>query len=218
MSTIHPCRVCGTQSHPFADRQQNRSYHQCPMCDYIFLDPDHRLSETDERQRYTQHNNTLDNPGYVKMFTDFIDTGLTPFLSGARTVLDFGCGPGPVLAHLLRERGMSVDLYDTYFYPDTGYTHKRYDIITMTEVIEHLADPAGTLRNLSSLLSSGGVIAIMTHFYNGNIDTFLNWWYRLDNTHIGFFSHRTFRVLADRCGCDVIFTDKRKICILRGCM
>ena len=51
--------------------------------------------------------------------------------------LDYGCGPGPALAHMLREAGHDVALFDPFFAPDPAPFNRTYDFVTCTEVAEH---------------------------------------------------------------------------------
>ncbi|MEI4850515.1 class I SAM-dependent methyltransferase, partial [Klebsiella pneumoniae] len=82
---------------------------------------------------------------------------------GARG-LDFGCGPGPALATMLREAGMDMALFDPFFYPQASVLERQYDFITCTEVVEHLHRPAEVFRQLDRLLAPGGWLGVMTCF------------------------------------------------------
>ncbi len=124
-------------------------------------------------------------------------------------ILDFGCGPGPVLGEIMERHGARVALYDRYFRP--RMPSGRFDIITSTEVLEHLADPVGVLTDLEGRLADGGIISLMTYFRPpGGEEAFFSWWYRRDETHIGFFREPTLAVLADRTGLAVRWSDGRR--------
>lgn len=77
-------------------------------------------------------------------------------LPPARQGLDFGCGPGPALAIMLREAGHTVALFDPFFYPDPAVLASAYDFITCTEVAEHFHRPAEEFSKLDALLNPGG--------------------------------------------------------------
>ena len=149
-----------------------------------------------EKQEYLHHNNTPENEGYVAMFKDFIEKCIDPYQDKIKAALDFGCGPGPVLAGLLKEKGFEVDIYDKYFAPEKIFENKKYDLITSTEVLEHLADPLETLKTLKNHLNKNGILAIMTLFHPNNEEGFKKWWYRRDSTHISFYRPKTFEILA----------------------
>lgn len=143
-------------------------------------------------------------------FLDFISLHVRKY----EHVLEFGCGPGPVLSQLLTRQGKQVCCYDKYFHPDESYKDHRYDLITSTEVFEHLDDPLGVLKTLASLLKPGGHIALMTHFHPNDKERFKTWWYPRDPTHITFFTPKTFEVLAASCGLQIQSCDHQKQIIL----
>lgn len=172
------------------------------------------LDRQEEHHRYSQHKNTLDNRGYVDNFYNFIKTSKIDQLKNVKNALDFGCGPGPVLQVLLDKLGFATDIYDPFFYPTQGFLKKRYDLITCTEVLEHLKNPLATIRILEGLLKEGGTLAVTTLFHTSTED-FKSWWYRKDSTHITFYSPKTFCWLDEHLGLSLEFTDNKSICVLK---
>ncbi len=207
------CRLCGSSDTCRMDL--DRVYHHCRQCDLIFLDERHLIGKEEEKQRYLQHNNTLANTGYVAMFEAFITHALEPAFSTAQTVLDFGCGPNPVFAHLMKNHGKSVDVYDPFFFPSNETLNRRYDLITLTEVIEHIRYPLEPLRTLCGCLKAAGMLAVMTKFHPGVTD-FDAWWYRKDNTHIAFFSEPVIRWLTKELGTALWKTDNSSFFCLQA--
>jgi hypothetical protein len=184
-----------------------KTYRRCKNCDYIFLDRAFILSPQEEKIRYSFHNNDIENEGYVAMFERFFDKVL-PFLGEVHTILDFGCGPGPVMAELLKRRGYELSLYDKYFHDDTNNLYKPHDCVISTEVFEHLANPLEHLKILiRNSLKAQGIIALMTQFHPNDDVSFLQWYYKLDETHIGFFSPKTFEYIAQKLGLKILFID-----------
>ena len=206
------CRICSSttirQLHP------DKKYHHCEQCDFIFLDQTHIISRAEERTRYLQHNNTMENAGYVQMFQDFIVNALEPQFSSSKTILDFGCGPNPVFAQILKQQSKQVDYYDPYFYPSQEYLNRQYDIITMTEAIEHIQYPLKTLALLKARLKPLGLLSVMTRLHRG-VSSFGNWWYRSDNTHISFFSVKTAKFLSKELDMTFLRTDSDKFFCLQ---
>jgi hypothetical protein len=199
------CKICNAITRPLKDNTTGKIYHVCDACEFISLDQKFILSTADEKRRYEFHNNTFDNAGYVAMFERFIAEVIEPHCSFVTSALDFGCGTTPVLAVLMKRTITRVDHYDPYFYPDESFRNNRYDLITTTEVIEHLSDPMGTFTMLRDLLNHGGGLAVMTKFHPCNDDEFLKWWYRIDDTHIAFYTKRTIGSIAGRIGLTVDF-------------
>ncbi len=136
-----------------------------------------------------------------------------PAPSGARAGI--GAGPGPVLAELLRKEGFQTDIYDKYFAPEKVYLNKKYDLITATEVFEHLKDPLSTLKLLKKHLNANGILAIMTLFHQNDDEHFKQWWYRRDSTHISFYTPKTLQYMADLLGMKIILVDDKNVCVMR---
>ncbi len=176
-----------------------KRYGACDVCGVRFLAPEHFLSPDEERQHYDSHENHVDDPGY-RAFLSRLATPLLMIL-GARPckILDYGCGPGPALAAMLREAGHAVTVYDPIFAPDTGPLDETYDVITCTEVAEHFHNPAKEFATLNRMLRPGGWLAIMTCFQADDA-RFAAWHYRKDPTHVVFYRVETFRWLARHFG------------------
>lgn len=213
------CRLCGTQSQHINSNKLEEDYYHCTECDLIFMDEKDIVSTESEKKRYEEHDNNHENEGYVNMFKDFINRAVEPyfdFSKGAK-VLEFGCGPGPVLADLLEEKGVKVDRYDPYFFPDESYKNKKYDLVTSTEVFEHLLKPAEEIESLLSILKKDGILSIMTHFHKRNKKDFRfeDWWYKWDNTHITFCSQKTMKWIADEYNLEILFIGNKKLCVFQ---
>lgn len=169
-------------------------YWRCATCAAIFLDPRQHPSPEVEARKYQQHQNSVDDAGY-RRFLSILTTPLLARLPGAQCGLDFGCGPGPALAHMLREAGHSVALYDPIFFPDDAVLASHYDFVTCSEVAEHFHSPAPAFVQLFGLLRPGGLLAVMTGF-PPPLAQFANWHYRRDPTHVVFYQPATLQWLA----------------------
>ena len=189
-------------------------YYYCSYCEFISCEEGAIVRPGKEVALYKLHNNSMENEGYVNMFKEFIKVAVDPYGERIKKALDFGCGPGPVLASLLQQKGYDVDIYDLYFAPEKVYEHKSYDLITATEVFEHLQDPLQTAQLLKNHLNDQGILAIMTLFHPGDGVSFNNWWYRHDPTHISFYRPQTFTVLAEQLGLTVLNFDQKNVCVL----
>lgn len=208
------CKICSFETNLWEDSRFSQYYHYCPQCECVFLDPLFYTSKEAEKKVYENHHNTLENRGYVQMFEGFLDY-FWDKLTCQENALDFGSGPTPVLSYLLQNRHVKVDCYDKFYQPIEIFENRTYDFITSTEVFEHLEAPLETLRFLKNHLRPGGIIAIMTLFHSNDYRQFLTWWYKRDTTHITFFTPKTIRTMAEKCGFDVIKEDGKRIAVLK---
>ena len=207
------CILCGsTAAFPldFA-KPAKRIFLHCPQCDLIFVPENHHLSPDQEVSRYKMHRNTLSNEGYLSMFLEKIAM-LHQYCPHVKSVLDYGCGPTPVLAELLKREGFSCDIYDPFFFPVVP--EGSYDLVISTEVFEHLRDIRHELHKICRLIKHGGYLAIMTSFHDV-VSDFENWWYGGDPTHICFFGSNTFDWLAKEFGFGITYMDNKNFIILK---
>ncbi|NOX15806.1 MAG: class I SAM-dependent methyltransferase [Epsilonproteobacteria bacterium] len=209
------CKVCDNTTKTLEDKAQKKIYHYCPNCQAIILDKSFIVDKNRENSQYNNHNNSFESSGYVKMFEDYLDYFWGDLKKhNKQNSLDFGSGPGPVLAQILQNRGINADIYDKFYQPNKIYENKKYNLITSTEVFEHLQNPFEILTIFKKHLKKGGLIAIMTLFHDNNKENFLKWWYRRDPTHILFYTPKTFEVLAKMCGLKILKHDDKRIIIL----
>ncbi len=190
------CKICGNDTISYEHPKSHILFHECKNCEFIFKDEKHYISELDEIRNYDLHNNSIEDVGYVNYLTDFIESAVMPFIKQGK-VLDYGSGPNPVLAQILKTTyKFDVDIYDLYYATDKVYENKTYDLITSTEVVEHIGTPLEAFDLFQKHLKSNGILSIMTLFHPKNRDLFFDWHYIREVTHISFFTPKTLRVIA----------------------
>lgn len=184
-----------------------RTYHRCCQCDLLFMDPSERLSAEEEKARYDFHENK-DTPGYRTFLAPVLEEiarfrqkkGLCP---SQVKILDFGCGPTAFLERLLREQAFEAASYDPFYFPDPSLLQQEYDVITSTEVWEHLHHPRTDLTLLTQILKPSGLLAVMTSSPPGK-EAFPDWPYRRDLTHVTFYSEISMKWIAGHFGLELI--------------
>jgi hypothetical protein len=206
------CLLCESSTIFVIEDALPGSYYHCRQCDLIFLEPNARPLPDEELERYRQHNNSPDNEGYVGMFAKFLGRAVIPYAKAGGRALDFGCGPGPVLQGLLQSFGFATEIYDPFFAPQLPIG--KFDLITSTEVLEHVFDPAKVWNLISGMLHEGAVLALMTHFHRGP-EMFPGWWYKNDITHVAFNSEITLSWLSAEYGFRRLFCDGEKTVTLQ---
>jgi SAM-dependent methyltransferase len=199
--------VCGTFSARFFAIVVGSNYMRCDDCEATFLNPAQRLSPEEEYARYCRHRNDPADQNYRRFLSKIADP-LLKRLPPCADGLDFGCGPGPALACMLRESGHRMSLFDLYFFPNPEKLDHSYDFITCTETVEHFHRPAEEFARFDRMLRPGGWLAVMTNFQNDD-DCFASWHYRRDPTHVVFYREATLRNIAGRFGwtCEIPVKD-----------
>jgi 2-polyprenyl-3-methyl-5-hydroxy-6-metoxy-1,4-benzoquinol methylase len=144
------------------------------------------------------------------------------------SVLDIGCGNGALLAELrrrgswrlcgvessesavamARSQGFEVRLADAAADLAALFEPQSFDLVLSVEVIEHVYDPRGLLRQAFALLRSNGRFLVTTPYHGylknlliaalGRCDSHYNplW----DCGHIKFWSRRTLSSALDETG------------------
>lgn len=184
----------------------------------VSVPPIFHVSREEEKERYREHENSLDNPGYVEMFMEKIRL-IQKHGPDIKTALDYGCGYEPVLATLMQREGYLAEGYDPLFFPDAPH-RTDYDLIISTETFEHFRDPAGELKRILNLLVPLGTLAVMTRLYprtgdGPDRDAFAEWYYQRDPTHICFYCTETFKWIAHHHNFDMILNNQKDFVLLK---
>ena len=94
---------------------------------------------------------------------------------------------------------------------DAPLPEGAYDVVTMWDVIEHLPDPASTLRAVHSALRPGGVFAVTTMdveaLFPRVAGRFWPWYMQM---HLVYFSRRTLGELLRSCGFEVVEVSRHR--------
>lgn len=134
--------------------------------------------------------------------------------------LDIGCGTGHMM-YLFSKRGfrsegqeiskkVAASLSDRFkvYCTDlsTMSTRKKYDFITMSQVLEHIEDPRKFLIDTNRLLKKGGYLMIGVPLISGLVPQILRtYWYGLGSgTHLNFFSEKNLPSLLEQTGFEVV--------------
>ncbi|WP_291725393.1 class I SAM-dependent methyltransferase [Bernardetia sp.] len=185
------CTLCNTTLKNKADE----FYFICAGCGAYVKDQKFYVDSQQEKSMYENHNNDVNDLGYQK-FTSPITKTILQHFTPNDLGLDYGCGTGPVISKLLKEKGYKIELYDPYFYPNENYLDYQYDYIFSCEVFEHFYNPAKEIQKLLSVLKPTGSLIVMTHLYDYKTD-FKNWYYRKDTTHVFIYTEKTIQFIAE---------------------
>lgn len=105
----------------------------------------------------------------------------------------------PCAAFARRELGVEVH---TGRIEDAPLRDAAFDVVTLFDVIEHLADPAAALRRIHALLAPGGVVVVETGDLGGLLARVVGsrWYYYDPPQHVTYFSVASLEHLLLRCG------------------
>ncbi len=210
------CKICQSPTREIVYQKFALLFHCCDECGFIWKDDQQKISSEAEFEIYQTHNNSIDAPHFVRYFNNFIYAAVLPYRSEGRQGLDFGSGPSPVLAMLLeRDYGYRMDIYDLFYAPAKVFQGNQYDLVTCTEVVEHLADPVMYFKLLRSLLRPDGILGVMTLFHQRDDAKFLDWFYIRDLSHVSFYTPQALRLMAEKVGLQVVYTDEHRYTTLK---
>ncbi len=203
MKDLGDCPVCRARGLSFF-QDGGRSFLRCPCCTLVFQASGCLPGPEEEKARYEAHHNDPAQKGYKKWLEAFASRAMA-FWDGKGSILDFGSGPRPVLANLLRARGYKVFHYDPFFSPRWPVEGEPFHLILLCEVLEHITRPVETLKRLYSRAGQGGLMALQTLFLPkeerpGGCEAFARWWYRQDITHIRFYNPSSLMAMAEASG------------------
>lgn len=190
------CRICNNQAFIFFE--DSRPFYLCKNCGVIITESPLTLEEKEQHYQ-SQHATEFDWNNYAKSILDAVSFAVTP-----GTILDFGSG-SEFLSDALTSMGYAVDSYEPMLHGDfkTGQYSVCYDLVILNEVIEHLVDVKAVIDSVHSVTRPGGIIYIGTLMTDNMMnepasfhETFGNWWYKDDQTHVSFFCQLTFEYIC----------------------
>lgn len=208
------CALCGKDDHKSLYTIKGFNLVKC-SCDFVFVNP--RICNEDLPKIYKS--NYFDNIEFG--YTGYKDneqlrrrnfrrwlSDIQPSINSKGDALDIGCASGDFL-EILREQGWNVegieldpamfkDLQEKNipYFPDVFekfQTSKKFQLITLFDVMEHLPDIHGSLERLKHILADDGVIALLTPDYGSTQrKLFGKKWFQFKPVeHIHYFTDKT---------------------------
>lgn len=176
MSIERDCPVCQSKNNNHIFHKSASSYYQCNECSMVFLNP--ILNEKSIIEYYKNLN--TDQGGIVSnesaFYTEIYTKGLNSIQmhnNGGKEILDIGCSTGFFLdickkngfsttgielgideANVAKKKGHNI-LTNTIQEIDDN---KKYDVITMWDVFEHIPNGAEYFNLLKNFLKPDGVL------------------------------------------------------------
>lgn len=199
------CPICNSNSF-FLRKINGFDIRKCGCCGLDFTYPMPSKKCIDEfYENYkdirasieTVKRNAIRNISFLKSIYD---------INNKTSVLDFGCGHN-LFIDVCRENGIEKSFgYDEYsetkkdrFISISEATQKKWDVITLWGVLEHLISPLDKMKQLRSILSKNGIIAFTTIYIEGKIP----FQYKPPE-HLFYFTKESILKLVEQCGMEII--------------
>ena len=223
-SNLSHCKLCNDASISFLFDKQGVSYFQCSSCKFIFSDSGNpnltnRLKDFEPAYIDYLKEKSIDNNNHL-----FILNKLSKQqdLTG-KTFLDIGCGSGKFVK-FLQSKGFdaygiepSHALFESFLQQDPSFFKgdvldfslsnpgRKFDVIIVSDVLEHVEDPARFFEKINQLLSPGGLLFISTPDTNSFLaKAFGKRWHYYNKYHLSIFSRSNIFQLAKRSKLSVI--------------
>lgn len=197
---------------------------ECPKCGLVFLSSfDHIKDEIYEESEMHEEKKEL-NIGYYREKTKQDDIRRVETLKELiknKDILDFGCGNGGFIKYSYNIansiNGIELEKKERDYLQQEGFEvkkqledldkNKKFDIITLFHVLEHLKDPVQQLKNLKNFLNKKGEIIIevpnandaLLRLYKSKDFADFTYW----SFHLFLYNKDTLRILAQKCGLKV---------------
>ncbi len=150
--------------------------------------------------------------------------------SDRRNLLEIGSGPGysllcgnkrgwkvkgiePSLKASEHSLGLGLDVINDFYSENTSIDLGKYDAVVMSEVLEHIPDPARLLSLVHAQLNPEGIVCVVVPNDFNPFQIVLRdhlgfdpWWVAPPH-HINYFDFKSLEGLFNRCGFDVIHTE-----------
>lgn len=211
------CRICGSPSGRFFTRA-GWDYFRCDRCDaitkilsageYAELHPEYDPGPADVVESGTLLREYLGVDQQRRLLESLRVRATRP------SFLDIGCGAGgsllaaselgwkaegvePSHAHSTLARQLGFEVHEGYFDPK-DFAGRRFDVVLMSHVVEHLLEPRPFLEGVVSVLAPGGVLVLVTP-NAASVTARLSgrWWPMLKTVdHVSLLGPRTVRELG----------------------
>jgi SAM-dependent methyltransferase len=207
--------------------QPGYPYTYSATANYYFINP---IPQDEEiKEFYNGHDAYITEAVLKKSFLDFSNRGRRyylaqryaryfPSLPPKASLLDFGSGHGELILFCKEnyDLGFSCSIEissvtkeffrkkDIKIFKDLEECgNKKFDIITMIDVIEHIQEPVATLSSLKKLLNPGGKIYLRLPVIDGityNKRKPSHWRWVMSPYHLSMFSIKSIKLLAAKVG------------------
>lgn len=209
------CPVCNNRINKSFLRVKNYSTYQCSKCSFVYIYP--RPSEVSLKKYYSNfdYKNISFVETRIKEDSQISLGFINPYKGSRNTLLDLGCGRGYFLMEAV-SKGWKVKGVD-FSSKEVDYATKRlrldvvksdilkykdsnkYELITLSQVIEHVRNPNELIRKAKSLLTEKGLLYIATPNINSASAMVhgVNFEHLIPPEHLNYFNNQSLRYLLE---------------------
>lgn len=232
-STITEC------SGPILDRVNDFDVIACGSCGWAHVHP--TPSHDELATLYRSHYYGTQKPLYIERYEedrawwdltyadryDSFESFLPP---DRRRLIDVGSGPGlfllagkgrgwtalgvePAQQAAAHSRTLGLEIVEQFLTEDVAARLGRFDVVHMSEVLEHIPDPQAFLQLASSMLEPEGLVCIVVpNDYNPlqrvlrEQDGYQPWWVAPPH-HLNYFSPASLQSLLEKSGFEILVAE-----------
>jgi len=222
------CRLCGKAESQFFLRKNNCDIYTCTSCGSKFVSPIPSSTEIYSEDYFTgagkgfgYTNYDADKQVMVPVFEDYMRQ-IIALRPSKGMLFDIGAATGFFLAiagrfgfevagveisdfaaSAARAKGIDVATGTLETISDVS---ERYDVVTMLDVIEHVADPRVELSRVHTLLKPNGLLVINTPDVGSLYARLLGrgWHLLVPPEHLYYFNRSTMRTVLEESGYRVL--------------
>lgn len=182
-----------------------------------------------EKPRYLE-NARADAEWWGLAYDDRYDTFESELPRARRRLLDVGSGPGlflqrgaergwsvsgvePSAQATEYSRGLGLDVRNAFFDDAIAAEIGPFDVVHMSEVLEHIAQPSAMLDRAIRVLDDGGLLCVLVPNDYGPLQNSMRlaeehapWWVAPPH-HLNYFDAQSLRRLIEGAGFEVILTE-----------
>ncbi|MCP5412464.1 MAG: class I SAM-dependent methyltransferase [Alphaproteobacteria bacterium] len=170
-------RIASAKGHDIIDCFACGFRHALPLPDAARLEQEYRQNYyADEKPNFIAHAGE-DQDWFALAQNDRLDVFERRLVAGRRRLLDIGCGPGFFLrtaiargwqAHGIEPsrqaaahaRTLGATVTEGFFNAESAPGLGRFDVVNLTNVLEHVPDPTEVLTRAIGLLEPGGLLCV----------------------------------------------------------
>ena len=223
-------------SGPVVDIVSGTEVIDCALCGYRHVVP--LPSEDDLQDTYAKEYYRDEKPTYLShasedyqwaalAFQDRLETFKEHLASDRRRLLDIGSGPGYFLKYAsdcgwnaegiepsqqaaAHSQGLGLKVQQAFFGPSTARGLGTFDVINMSNMLEHVPQPMALLREAVSILNDDGLVCVVVpNDYNPFQETArdkagLDPWWVVPSHHLNYFTFDSISQLMERAGLKIL--------------